>query len=398
MMNKYHITCLSLVLAVLGSLHAELHFEIKQLAIDGNEGVAVADVDQDGKLDVVAGRNWYAAPDFLPRPVRTIEDWNGYIESNCDFIEDLNGDGFPDVISGSFTQTEVYWYENPGKEPLALGKMWPRHLLVDTGYGHNEGTLMHDIDGDGKREWITNSWNKKNPQLVWSLTNSPREVIKRVGKMEVKKSVIMPTLKKHVINENTNGHGMGFGDINNDGREDIIFGQGWHERPSGKVLDQPWKLHLDWPYLHASVPVFVRDLNGDGKNDLIWGKGHDYGLFWWESLGIVDGKFTWKEHVIDRSYSQPHTLHFADLDGDGKDELITGKRFHAHNGKDPGGREKPCLYYYTWDTKKLTFTRTVINEGRVGCGLQIACADLNGDGTLDIAVAGKSGTYICFNK
>ncbi|MFT5499248.1 MAG: hypothetical protein ACI9TH_004663 [Kiritimatiellia bacterium] len=381
-----------------GALLAGPTFEIKQLALDGNEGVAIADVNQDGKLDVVAGRNWFEAPEFLPRPVRSIEDWNGYVESNCDFVEDLNGDGFPDVLSGSFVGTEVHWYENPGKEPLALGKMWKKHLLVDTGYSQNEGTLMHDLDGDGRREWISNSWNQKNPQLVWTFGSAEQEVLQKIGKMEVKKMVSMPTLVKHVISEDVNGHGMGFGDINNDGREDIIFGQGWFERPAENALGQTWTLHKDWPYLHGSVPVFVRDLNGDGINDLIWGKGHDYGLFWWESQGIVDGKFTWKEHEIDRSYSQPHTLHFADLDGDGVDELITGKRFHAHNGKDPGGQERPCLYAYTWDAKSRSFSRSVINEGRVGCGLQIATADLNGDGKLDIAVAGKSGTYICFNQ
>ena len=91
-------------------------------------------------------------------------------------------------------------------------------------------------------------------------------------------------------------------------------------------------------------------------------------------------------------------LHLADIDGDGEDELITGKRVFAHNGKDPGGKEDPVLYYYNWDAKQKRFDRKTIVEGSAGTGLQIATGDLNGDGRLDIAVAGKSGTYVIFNE
>ena len=121
------------------------------------------------------------------------------------------------------------------------------------------------------------------------------------------------------------------------------------------------------------------------------------GLFWWEQLEPEDGKTQWKEHLIDDSFSQPHTLHWADLDGDGEGELITGKCFHAHNGRDPGGNEQPCLYSYSWNPNKLKFTRHTIEEGNVGTGRKIRTADINDDGKLDIAVAGKSGTYILFN-
>jgi hypothetical protein len=127
--------------------------------------------------------------------------------------------------------------------------------------------------------------------------------------------------------------------------------------------------------------------------------GHDYGLFWREQLKPAsDGTLQWKEHVIDKSFSQPHVLHLADIDGDGEDELITGKRVFAHNGKDPGGKEDPVLYYYNWDRKQKRFDRKTIVEGSAGTGLQIATGDLNGDGRLDIAVAGKSGTYVIFNE
>ncbi|MGI9352548.1 MAG: ThuA domain-containing protein, partial [Rhizobiaceae bacterium] len=103
-------------------------------------------------------------------------------------------------------------------------------------------------------------------------------------------------------------------------------------------------------------------------------------------------------HLIDASFSQSHALHWADLDGDGEGELITGKCFRAHNGRDPGGNEPPCLYSYILNPARLKFTRHTIDMGRVGTGRQIRTADLNDDGRLDIAVAGKSGTYILFNK
>ncbi|MEM9944325.1 MAG: VCBS repeat-containing protein, partial [Planctomycetota bacterium] len=160
---------------------------------------------------------------------------------------------------------------------------------------------------------------------------------------------------------------------------------------------QTWKLHKDWEDLHASCPMLIRDVDGNGFNDLIWGKGHDYGLMLWLSKGVGrDGRLQFDKIVVDDRFSQPHALHFADIDGDGREELITGKRVRAHNGRDPGGNEVPCMYYYQWDAGK--FKRFVIDEGHVGTGLQIRTADLNQDGKLDIAVAGKDGTWILFNQ
>lgn len=356
-------------------------FDVKLLAVDANEGCDVADVDRDGKLDVIAGRNWYRNGEWVPRPVRIIEDWSEYVESNGDFAYDVNQDGWVDVIAGSFLPTKVYWYENPGRERLALGLLWPRHELADTGLSANEASFLHDFDRDGKPEWISDSWNKGNPLYVWTL-----------------KTGAQPTLQRHLIGETGNGHGMGFGDINGDGREDILVGTGWHERPEGDPLTEPWRFHADWD-LHASCPMLVRDVDGDGTNDLIWGKGHDYGLLLWLGRGAgSDGKLQFEERIIDDSFSQPHAIHFADLDGDGSDELITGKRVRAHNGRDPGGTEPPIMCYYVWDATAKSYQRHIIEDGHVGTGLQIRTADIDADGDVDIVVAGKDGTQILFNR
>ncbi|MFP6620226.1 MAG: VCBS repeat-containing protein, partial [Pirellulaceae bacterium] len=119
---------------------------------------------------------------------------------------------------------------------------------------------------------------------------------------------------------------------------------------------------------------------------------------WEQQAPAADGTLAWKKHLIDDSFSQPRALHMADLTGDKKLELITGKRVFAHNGKDPGGKLPPCIFYYTWDAATAKFTRQVIDLGHVGTGLQIRTADLDQDGRVDIAVAGKSGTYILWNK
>lgn len=376
----------------------DLSFSVKLLAVDANEGCAIVDVNNDGQLDVVAGRNWFAGPDFIPRAVRAIEDNNGYAHSNGDFPYDVDADGWVDIISQSFFETEVYWYRNPGADVLNRGLLWEKRLLVDTEVGRNEAELMHDLDGDGVKELIVNSWNKETSLLAWKFKTEIREVEVKRGNRTVKEMQEVPTMEKITIGSSRNGHGLGIGDLNGDGLEDILFESGWYERPKKLAMNQPWKWHEDW-FLHASIPMIILDLNGDGRNDFIYGLGHDFGLFWREQLKpSADGTLQWKEHVIDKSFSQPHVLHMADIDGDGENELITGKRVFAHNGRDPGGKEEPVLYYYNWDKSKNRFERKTIVRGSAGTGLQIATGDLNGDGRLDIAVAGKSGTYVIFNE
>ncbi|MFK8112796.1 MAG: FG-GAP repeat domain-containing protein [Rubripirellula sp.] len=379
-------------------------FQSRLLALDANEGIAAGDIDGDGKMDLVAGRNWFRGGEWAPRPLRTIEDWNGYVQSNGDYLFDVNKDGRLDVIAGSFLPTEIHWYENPGAEDLRLGKLWPKHVLVDTGNTCNEGQMMQDIDGDGRPEWIVNSWKKDVPAVVWRLVEkeSPAEAKPKQEKPKKGKPPADGSpkyeMKPHHLGEKGNGHGLAVGDISGDGLADVLVGQGWYEQPSSDPWSTAWKFHADWD-LHASLPMIVADLDKDGDGDLILGNGHDYGVLWWRNEGAnADGKIQWKESEIDKSFSQPHSLAWRDLDGDGHPELITGKRYFGHNGRDPGGMEMPCLYYYKWDATAEEFSRHTIDEGHVGCGLQIVTSDFNDDQKTDIAVAGKSGTYLLLAK
>ncbi len=384
-------TIFCLVLAVVwqaswGQQPEGLRFTRRTLMHDLNEGCAIGDINRDGKPDVVAGTHWYAAPNFVPRPVRDIPVFSGdYYSSNGDHLYDVDGDGWLDVISGGWMDPNIYWYKNPGELGLRRAYKWEQKLLKTT-RGQNEKFELRDIDGDGVPELYVNCWDKKAPVVVWRLMKKPDGT---------------PDLEQVVIGEQGGGHGYAWGDINGDSLEDLCVETGWYERPAGNPLAKPWKFRPETALPHPSVPFLVVDLNGDGRNDLIWGKAHDYGLFWWEQgPPKADGTTTWTQHVIDTSWSQVHCLVWADLDGDGQGELITGKRVRAHATGDPGGEDPECLFYYKWDRERLQFTRYPISDfgGGVGSGMQICVADLNQDGRPDVAVAGKSGTYILFNE
>ena len=363
-------------------------FRTQALIFDYNEACEVADFNKDGHPDISAGEFWYAGPKFdEKRPVRIVGSFSPeYRENNGEHAFDVDRDGWIDIVSGSFMPTEIFWYRNPGKDGLDSGKLWEKRRLVDTQYKCNEASLFHDLDGDGRPEFIVNSWKDDNPLMAW-----------RFGKDADGQPALLP-ITIGVSAPQSNGHGQGFGDINGDGREDIIFKNGWYERPEKDAMAQPWKVHNDWEFPHACVPMLVADMDKDGKNDVIWADGHNYGMFWEQQKpGGQDGSTNWRHITIDRQYSQLHTMIWADLDNDGQNEIVTGRRLRAHCGKDPGDNEPPVVLAFQWDATRKSFKRHILAEG-AGCGLLIRIADLNKDGKNEIVSASKAGTFILWNE
>lgn len=376
---------LVLLLFMLGSGFAQsLRFRPQQLFLDNSETCIVADVNRDGKPDVIAGRNWYPAPDFVPQPLRPIDlHPPDYARNNGEHAWDVDQDGWVDVLTTGWGDGHIYWMRNPGEEKLKKGLTWEKMPLADTHNKDGEAAYMYDLDADGTPEYIMNSYDNRKPFTVWRLDKD------LFGDPVMTGTLIGPH----------NSHGVGFGDINGDGRMDILYDRGWYEQPAQNPWAGNWPHHADWQIEgKGSCPMQVVDLNGDGRNDLLFGQGHDYGLYWMEQGEPLGGQTTWTTHVIDETWSQVHAMAWADLDGDGLEELITGKRVFAHSGKDPGAHDPAHIFSYEWDPARQQFTRQVIAEGNIGTGLFIRVADLNADQHPDIVVAGKTGTYILWQE
>jgi hypothetical protein len=270
------------------------------------------------------------------------------------------------VVSAGWMSTAIYWYENPGKA-LSEGLLWKRHKIIDS--KATEGFMAADVDSDGDRDLLPCRYN---PESIYWLENDGGGFIRR-----------------DVAGKEADGHGIGYGDLNGDGRGDILTINGWYEAPPNPKSGR-WKAHQVWKVRHASIPMPVYDVDGDGDVDFLYGDSHGYGLYWMEQTGPD----RWESRLIDGSWSQSHSLELIDLDGDGAVELVSGKRLRGHNGNDPGADDPLGIYYYSIDRKRKSFRKHVIVLGaHVGIGMQINAADLNGDGRIDLVVSGKSGLY-----
>ncbi len=356
-------------------------FTRKKIADQPFEAASVCDVDGDGEKDIVSGDYWYAGPDFSKAfQFRTLLAKSGYHDSFHDYPMDVNGDGRMDIVSGGWFGKTLVWRENPGKARTA--NEWTSHEIDQP--GSIETSRFWDVDGDGHVEAVPNAGgNVVFYRLVRDASG------KGTGKFD-----------KHVAKMGGCGHGLGFGDVNGDGRGDFVTPTGWLEAPA-KPLEEEWTVHEGFNLPKASVPILVHDVNEDGLADLIYGNGHGYGLFWIQQQIDDDGNRTWTVHTIDDRSAQYHDMLLADIDGDGRVELVTGKRYYAHNGRDVGAEDPVFVRYFDFD-KKGIFTPHTIDYGNSqqasSVGIYFWVEDVTGDNRPDIIAPGKEGLYLFKNQ
>jgi hypothetical protein len=386
----------------------------KKIVLDRSfrsEGVAVADVNKDGKLDILIGDVWFEAPDWKMHIMRQDRKFDlvNYSETFACFAEDINGDGWPDLICVGYPGKAATWLENPRGAPGP----WKEHVIYYSAC--NETPLYADLFGTGKKVLIMGiqpPGKDDQGQMVWlepgrdptkpwgihpiseaSIPDREMTVVQSTPAGDVKSTIRIRG--NEIPGTRRYSHGLGVGDINGDGRLDVICTNGWWEQPA--VRDgRAWKFHPA-DLGSACADMVVYDIDNDGVMDVISTSAHGFGIWWHQQRKSLDGKSVFVRHDFFKDFvSQTHALHCVDINGDGLKDLVTGRRWWAHGPKgDPGSQQPAFLYWFEAKRDKsgmISFTPHQIDDDS-GIGTQFTVVDLNGDGLLDIVVSNKKGTH-----
>ncbi len=376
-----------------------------RLGTDHAEGISLLDMNGDGFQDLLSGAYWYENPgagggEWKQHQFRTVGIHNEFVSDCGEWIVDVDHDGLPDLVTTGWITNGVWWFKNPGPKATAAGAQWKGEKIADS--YDTEGGAFADINGDGKPDLVLGHYVQQ--AVVWVDFSGAKPVVHTLGGKE------------------QDGHGVGIADVDGDGKADVLTTHGWFKQIDANT--DKWEWHADWDLGDTGFPIVGYDVNHDGKMDLIYGQGHGYGLYWLEQAGTPEHR-RWIRHTIDESFSQSHALVMADIDGDGVPELITGKRYRGHSGSDPGSYDPVVVYAYKMPTAAQlaavkagaaggagatpameisnaagdpTFTRFALSEnGTASAGTQFVVADLDHDGDMDIASAGKLGVHVLEN-
>jgi hypothetical protein len=361
-----------------------------------SEGVAVGDVNRDGKPDILAGELWYEAPDWKPHVIRNEKTFDpiNYSESFAVFAADLNADGWVDQIVIGFPGKPCHWYENPKGAP---GR-WKEHEIWHSAC--NETILFADLLGNGSKALIM-GWQPRGQeragQMAWFAPGpDPTKpwVMHPISEPSKPGKEIPGTFKFY--------HGLGVGDVNGDGRADVLCRHGWWEQPADAATrTEPW------PWRPATLgddcsDMITLDLDADRRADVITSSAHRYGIWAHLQRAADSGNPAFlKKDLFPKLFSQSHALVSADIDGDGLPDLVTGKRWWAHGPKGDDAPNDPAVLYWFKARKAsdgmISFDPIKIDDDS-GIGTQFQVADINGDGRPDIAVANKKGVFVLIQQ
>ena len=176
-------------------------------------------------------------------------------------------------------------------------------------------------------------------------------------------------------------HYLDFADLNGDLRGDVLLGDSgggtfsWWEHRA--VAAEPWVKHLI-AQEKGATNIKAADINGDGQPDVVGSCGHGQGVFWFEAPG-------WKKHVIDPDLPAAHALAVGDFDGDGDVDVAAASyttgvvRWYENNGKGE-------------------FIAHDIDTGNKQQSYDMKAVDLDGDGRRDLILAGRESNNVVWYR
>ena len=358
-------------------------------------GADAGDINHDGILDLVSGPFAYLGPDYEARHEiyrsRTYHPGEEYVPDMVSFSGDFTGDGWDDVLATESRQLALY------VNPQGERRHWTRHLVLPDIC--SEIVIKHDIDGDGEPEFVFAGTDLRlsygepdpdNPTAEW---------------------------QAYPVSEETGDgcmiHGLGVGDVNGDGRPDVLNEYGWWEQPASGPDQGPWT-HHEADFGRGGA-ISVADFNGDGMNDVVAsGYAHGWGLYWYEQTQGDGGEAEFVQHSVfenfasrnagNVAFTQPHSgALVADMDGDGIQDFVTGKRHWSHLNQylDPDHDGEAVVYWYRTVRDAdapggVRFEPDLIHN-KSGVGSEFKLVDMNADGEMDVISSGTRGTYIFWN-